>query len=81
MCPVGPGAIFALYPDDEGSGETVGTGYDMEEGLYGTGLGIFCDGLRVFVCVCPTGLFCVGLVVLWYGLFVCINTNKWDGKR
>ena len=33
MCPVGPGAIFALYPDDEGSGETVGTGYDMEEGM------------------------------------------------
>ena len=40
---VGSDTIFAVYSDDEGSRETIGARYDMEEGVYGFRLGVFPD--------------------------------------
>ena len=40
---VGSDPIFAVYSDDERPGKTIRTRYDMEEGVYGFGLGVFPD--------------------------------------
>ena len=45
MCALGPNTIFAVYSDDERSRKTVGTGYDLEEGMRGIRLGIFSYGI------------------------------------
>lgn len=36
----GPDAVFAVYTYDERPRETVGPGYDLEESVYGAGLGV-----------------------------------------
>lgn len=36
-----PDPVFAVYTDDEGPRETVGPRHDLEESLYGVGLGVF----------------------------------------
>ena len=43
-----PDPVSAIYSNDEGSRETIRTGYDMEEGMYGFRLGIFSNGLREY---------------------------------
>jgi hypothetical protein len=59
----------------------------MEESVYGTGLGIFCDGLRAFVshrvildwsrvCVCVCVCVCVSVVYLYSQ--IQINAMGWD---
>ena len=45
VCFVGPDPIFAVYSHDEGPGKTIGTRYDMEESVYGFGLGVFPHGV------------------------------------
>ena len=35
-----PDTVFTVYTYDEGPRETVGSGYDLEEGVYGAGLGV-----------------------------------------
>ena len=47
MCSFRSSTISTLYSDDERSRETIGTGYDMEEGMYGFRLGILSDGLEL----------------------------------
>ena len=47
MCSFGPDAVFAVYTDDERPRETVGPGHDLEEGMYGIGLGVFSNGLTL----------------------------------
>ena len=47
MCSFRPNTIFAVYTDDEGPRKTVGPGYDMEKSLYGIGLGILPDCLKI----------------------------------
>ena len=46
MRAIRPSPVFAVYTYDERSGETIGTGYDMEESVYGPGLGVFSDSLE-----------------------------------
>jgi hypothetical protein len=46
VCFAGPGAIFAVYTDDEGSGKTAGARHDMEKSLHGPGLGVFPYGVN-----------------------------------
>ena len=41
MCSFRPDPVFAVYTDDEGPRETVGPRHDLEESLYGVGLGVF----------------------------------------
>ena len=36
----GPDTVFAVYTYDEGPRETVGSRHDLEEGVYGIGLGV-----------------------------------------
>ena len=43
MCVAGPDAVFAVYSNDEGPGETVGAGYGVEEGVRVAGLGVCAD--------------------------------------
>ena len=43
MCFAGPDAVFAVYSNDEGPGETVGTGYGVEEGVRVARLGVCAD--------------------------------------
>jgi hypothetical protein len=45
VCFAGPGAIFAVYTDDERQGKTVRARHDMEKSLHGSGLGVFPDGV------------------------------------
>jgi len=33
MCFIGSDPVFAVYSNDERSGETIGTGHDMEESM------------------------------------------------
>jgi hypothetical protein len=40
MCSFRPDTVFTVYSDDERSGETIGSRYDLEKGVYGIGLGI-----------------------------------------
>ena len=40
MCSFGSDTVFTVYTDDEGPRETVGPGYDLEESVYGAGLGV-----------------------------------------
>jgi len=35
-----PDTVFAVYTHDERPRETVGPRYDLEEGVYGAGLGV-----------------------------------------
>ena len=45
MCVAGSDAVFAVYSDAKGCGETAGSGSDMEEGVRGFGLVLFRDYL------------------------------------
>lgn len=42
MCSLKSSTISTIYSNDERPRETTGTGYDMEKGMYGFGLGVFC---------------------------------------
>ena len=49
MCSFGPDTVFALYTDDERPRETIRPRYDLEEGVYGIGLGILSNSLNSFL--------------------------------
>ena len=45
----GPDTVFAVYTDDEGPRETIGSRHDLEESVYGIGLGVLSNRVEKLI--------------------------------